>query len=191
MLRRLPEFGVCLLPAQLTSLPDKHQLLQRIVFGRHTYAAAAAAASGSSIGSSSSAGSSVAPWRRLGDVLELAALLGFGSDAEQNQVCIQGYCCTAQVAVVHHLVVSRKTAVAITTSFSHVAMQPVLEFPFMCFTLSALVFANPAGPADGSRSSTGCRRGGHCHAPLPSVGCCKLPACMVFGCGVGVPSEVS
>lgn len=84
VLRRLPEFGVSLLPAQLTSLPDKHQLLQRILFGRHTYAAAAAAAAGGS--SSSNAGSSVAPWRRLGDVLELAALLGFGSEDEQNEV---------------------------------------------------------------------------------------------------------
>jgi hypothetical protein len=84
VLRRLPEFGVCLLPAQLTSLPDKHQLLQRILFGRHIYAAAAAAAaSGSSAGR---AGSSVAPWRRLGDVLELAALLGLGSEEEQNEV---------------------------------------------------------------------------------------------------------
>lgn len=72
------------MPAQLTSLPDKHLLLQRILFGRHTYtAAAAAAASGSSGGW---AGSSVAPWRRLGDVLELAALLGLGSENEQNEV---------------------------------------------------------------------------------------------------------
>jgi hypothetical protein len=84
VLRRLPEFGVSLLPAQLTSLPDKHQLLQRILFGRHTYAAAAAAAAGGSSGGQ--AGSSVAPWRRLGDVLELAALLGFGSEDEQNEV---------------------------------------------------------------------------------------------------------
>jgi hypothetical protein len=83
-LRLLPEFGVSLLPAQLTSLPDKHQLLQRILFGRHTSAAAAAAAAaGSNVGW---AGSSVAPWRRLGDVLELAALLGFGSEDEQNEV---------------------------------------------------------------------------------------------------------
>lgn len=87
VLRRLPEFGVSLLPAQLTSLPDKHLLLQRILFGRHTYAAAAAAAaSGSSGGSDGWAGSSVAPWRRLGDVLELAALLGLGSEDEQNEV---------------------------------------------------------------------------------------------------------
>lgn len=84
VLRRLPEFGVSLLPAQLTSLPDKHLLLQRILFGRHTYAAAAAAAA--SGGSDGSAGSSVAPWRRLGDVLELAALLGLGSEDEQNEV---------------------------------------------------------------------------------------------------------
>jgi hypothetical protein len=82
-LRLLPEFGVSLLPGQLTSLPDKHQLLQRILFGRHTSAAAAAAAAGSNSGW---AGSSVAPWRRLGDVLELAALLGFGSEDEQNEV---------------------------------------------------------------------------------------------------------
>jgi hypothetical protein len=84
VLRRLPEFGVSLLPAQLTSLPDKHQLLQRILFGRHTYAAAAAAAASGSSGGR--AGSSVAPWRRLGDVLELAALLGLGSEDEQNEV---------------------------------------------------------------------------------------------------------
>ena len=90
VLRRLPEFGVSLLPAQLTSLPDKHQLLQRILFGRHTYAAAAAAAAAG--GSSGGwGGSSVAPWRRLGDVLELAALLGFGSEVEQNEVSMRAY----------------------------------------------------------------------------------------------------
>jgi hypothetical protein len=81
VLRRLPEFGVSLLPTQLTSLPDKHQLLQRILFGRHTYTAAAAAAA-----SGGWAGSSVAPWRRLGDVLELAALLGLGIEDEQHEV---------------------------------------------------------------------------------------------------------
>lgn len=91
VLRRLPEFGVSLLPAQLTSLPDKHLLLQRILFGRHTYAAAAAAAaSGGSGGSDGWAGSSVVPWRRLGDVLELAALLGLGSEDEQNEVSTGG-----------------------------------------------------------------------------------------------------
>lgn len=89
VLRHLPEFGVSLLPAQLTSLPDKQQLLQRILFGRHTYAAAAAAAASGSSGGWSS-GSSVAPWRRLGDVLELAALLGFDSEDEQNEVGSRG-----------------------------------------------------------------------------------------------------
>lgn len=86
VLRRLPEFGVSLLPAQLTSLPDKHQLLQRILFGRHTYAAAAAAAALGGNSASLGSSSSVPPWRRLGDVLELAALLGFDSADEQNEV---------------------------------------------------------------------------------------------------------
>lgn len=81
VLRRLPEFGVSLLPAQLTQLPDKRVLLHRVLLGRHS-------------GGSAGGGAAVLPWRRLGDVLELAALLGMDSEAEQQEVSgCMGSCC--------------------------------------------------------------------------------------------------
>jgi hypothetical protein len=95
VLRRLPEFGVALLPAQLTALPDKQQLLHSVLLGRSsssigsssssrrgTHSAAAVDAAGTSSGGRVA----VAPWRRLGDVLELAELLGMGGQEEQQQV---------------------------------------------------------------------------------------------------------
>jgi hypothetical protein len=92
VLRRLPEFGVALLPAQLTALPDKQQLLHSVLLGRtsssrsssrHGTRSSAAAAA---VGAGSPGRVAVAPWRRLGDVLELAELLGMGGQEEQQQV---------------------------------------------------------------------------------------------------------
>jgi hypothetical protein len=93
VLRRLPEFGVALLPAQLTALPDKQQLLHSVLLGRSSSINSSSSRRGtrsSSAGDAAGASSwgrvAVAPWRRLGDVLELAELLGMGGQEEQQQV---------------------------------------------------------------------------------------------------------
>lgn len=87
VLQRLPEFGVSLLPAQLTALPDKRQLLHSVLLCRTT---ATAAPGQQQWGGGSSRGVRVAPWRRLGDVLELAALLGFNTADDQQEVSGHG-----------------------------------------------------------------------------------------------------
>jgi hypothetical protein len=79
VLQRLPEFGVVLLPAELQALPDKKVVLQQVLTHR-----AVARSTTTAAGGSSSKGGAVAvavpPWRRLGDVLELAQLLGMGEE---------------------------------------------------------------------------------------------------------------
>lgn len=65
VLRRLPEFGVHLLPAELRAMSDRSLVLRRVMESR---------------------GDSVAPYKRLGDVLELARLLGKGGKEQQMQV---------------------------------------------------------------------------------------------------------
>jgi hypothetical protein len=92
VLRRLPEFGVALLPAQLTALPDKQQLLHSVLLGRSSSSRrgmrSGAGGDAAGVGSGRVA---VAPWRRLGDVLELAELLGMGGQEEQQQVRRHGF----------------------------------------------------------------------------------------------------
>jgi hypothetical protein len=96
VLRRLPEFGVALLPAQLTALPDKQQLLHSVLLGRTSSISSSSSrrgtrssAAGEGVGASAGR-VAVAPWRRLGDVLELAELLGMGGQEEQQQVSSTG-----------------------------------------------------------------------------------------------------
>ncbi len=83
-LRRLPEFGVSMLPAQLRDLPDRRQLLRTVMTGRG--GRVSSAGDGSAAAAPAAGGSSgVAPWRRLSDVLEVAALLGLdGRDTEME-----------------------------------------------------------------------------------------------------------
>jgi hypothetical protein len=96
VLRRLPEFGVALLPAQLTALPDKQQLLHSVLLGRTSSinsssrcGTRSSSSAGAGAAASSPARVAVAPWRRLGDVLQLAELLGMGGQEEQQQVRVQ------------------------------------------------------------------------------------------------------
>ena len=77
VLQRLPEFGVVLLPAELQALPDKKVVLQQVLTHR---AVARPSAGGSSGGAGGAVAVAVPPWRRLGDVLELAQLLGMGEE---------------------------------------------------------------------------------------------------------------
>ena len=117
-LRRLPEFGVTLLPAQLRDTTDRRELLRAIMAGR-VGASAASAAGGADDSSApgSLAGAvpppSVKPWRRLSDVLEIAELLGLGgrdTELEARLLAAEAALAAGEAGAAEHLALQLASA---------------------------------------------------------------------------------